>query len=160
MKPFAISLSLTLAVIAVPTAAVSGGRLGTLDRGTWECERPGDAAVAAGVPVPGAGFEITNDSTYRVPEGHGTYLRTGDNVRMTSGPRKGDRYVVRNEHFLRKVDENGNETGLRCIKLGAAGSLITPSSAPCDADNKQAAKEPGKNEPSLARACGDDANKS
>ena len=110
------------ALLATPALAVSGGKLGTLERGTYVCEMPGDATTARGLPVPEAGFEITNDSTYTSDKGRGNYLRTGDNVRMTSGPHKGERYVVRTDRFLRMVDKDGNETGLRCIKLGATRS--------------------------------------
>lgn len=117
MKSFLVALGIASALFAAPAVAVSGGELGTLERGPWACEMPGDATTTAGVAMPAADFEITNDSTYQVSDGRGTYLRTGDDVRMTSGPRKGERYTVQSEHFLRKVGGNGKDSGLRCIRL-------------------------------------------
>jgi hypothetical protein len=107
---------------AAPAIAVTGGKLGTLERGNWTCELPGDAAVGRGVPVPEANFVITPSSTYRTEQGAGKYLRTGDTVIMTSGPRKGERYNVQNERMLRKLAEDGSDGGLRCVRLGAAAS--------------------------------------
>jgi len=131
MTRIAASLLLACALLAVPALAAPGGKLGTLERGTYVCEMPGDATTARGIPVPEAGFEVTNDSTYRTAKGRGTYLRTGDEVQITSGPHKGERYKVENENFLRMVGEDGNETGLRCIRLGAAGITAALPSAPC-----------------------------
>ncbi len=107
------------ALVSAPAMAVSGGKLGTLARGVYVCELPGDAASSRGVNVPEASFQVTNASTYWSEKGSGTYLRTGDNVVITSGPKKGERYDVQSERFLRKLDKDGNETGLRCIKLGS-----------------------------------------
>ncbi len=108
--------------LASPAMAVSGGKLGTLERGIYICEMPGDAATTRGIVMPEAGFEVTNASTYSADQGDGTYLRTGDDVTITSGPKKGERYKVEREGFLRQIERDGNETGLRCIRLGATRS--------------------------------------
>jgi len=119
MKTVPAALILGAMALAAPALGVTGGKIGTLQRGTYVCEMPGDAATRRGVPVPEEGFEITNASTYRSPEGNGSYLRTGDRVAMTSGPMKGDRYMIKSERFLRKLASDGRESGLRCIKLGS-----------------------------------------
>lgn len=102
--------------------AVESSRIGTLDRGSYSCELPGDAASQRGVPVPEEDFNIINGSSYSADGASGIYLRTGDSVTMTSGPRKGNRYELKNKRFLRKLDANGKPTGLRCIRLGGSQS--------------------------------------
>jgi hypothetical protein len=106
-------------LLAAPSLATTGGKLGTLSRGNWVCELPGDAAVGRGIPVDGADFAIMPSSTYRAEQGTGTYLRTGDSVTMTSGPRKGERYRVESERVLKKLAADGTDEGIRCVKLGA-----------------------------------------
>jgi len=125
MKRLSLFLSLALSSgallqpLCAPALAAPGGKLGTLQRGTYVCELPGDAATRRGVPLPDDGFEITNSSTYAAKGGSGTYLRTGDLVQVTSGPMKGDRYTVQSEGFLRKQTEKGAEGTIRCVRLGA-----------------------------------------
>lgn len=153
MKSFLIAFGIASALLAAPALGVSGGQLATLERGPWACEMPGDAGTTPGLAAPEADFTITNGSTYHVPEGHGTYLRTGDQLRMTSGPRQGDRYAVQSEHFLRKLDQNGNDTGLRCIKLGEAGSLTARATGTCPKAKKNAARAEDADEPKLALDC-------
>ena len=154
MKCFAIAAGIAVTLAAAPALAVSGGQLDTIERGPWACEMPGDAGTTPGVATPEADFIITNGSTYHVPEGHGTYLRTGDDVRMTSGPRQGDRYTLQSEHFLRKLDSNGKDTGLRCIKLGEAGSLTARPAGSCPKAKEKAARTEDADEPKLALDCG------
>ncbi|HEX7709742.1 MAG TPA: hypothetical protein VF418_02275 [Sphingomonadaceae bacterium] len=154
MKSFLIALGIVVALFAAPALAVSGGKLGTLERGAWACEMPGDAGAAPGVATPQADFAITNDSTYLVPDGRGTYLRTGKDVRMTSGPRDGEHYIVQSEHFLRKLDAGGKDTGLRCIKLGEAGSLTARPAGNCKNAKKEQARTSEDAEDRLALACG------
>lgn len=119
MRAIFLAISAGMLLFAGSASAVSGGKLGTLDRGRYVCETGGDAATGRGVAVPEANFEITNSSTYLSAEGSGHYLRTGDLVRMTSGPRKGERFQVKSENFLRQTTSDGTETGLRCIRLGS-----------------------------------------
>lgn len=120
MRAIFLAFSAGLLAFAGSASAVSGGKLGTLDRGAYVCETGGDASTGRGVPVPEAGFEVTNSSTYLSAEGSGHYLRTGDHVTMTSGPRKGERFQVKSESFLRQINNEGSETGLRCIRLGSS----------------------------------------
>ncbi|OYW44596.1 MAG: hypothetical protein B7Z08_06490 [Sphingomonadales bacterium 32-68-7] len=95
----------------------SAGTIGTLPRGSYLCELPGDAAGAIGQPQPEAGFAILSASRYASPQGEGTYLRRGDTLTMTSGPRQGDSYTIRGEGFLRKL-EGGQPGRLRCVLKG------------------------------------------
>jgi hypothetical protein len=120
---FTTPLSLALAIAAALSLAASagaapGGRIGTLERGAYSCETPGDVTAARGVPAPEEDFTITNASTYQTPEGSGTYLRTGDVVTMTSGPKKGQRFEMKNERFLRRLGPDGLADGLRCVRMG------------------------------------------
>src|SRR3569833_2875570 len=154
MKCFAIAFAIAATLVfGAPALAVSGGQLATIERGPWGCERPGDAGTTPGIAAPEADFTITNGSTYHVAEGHGSYLRTGEDLRMTSGPRQGARYVVQSEHFLRKLDESGKDTGLRCIKLGEAGSLTARPAGACPKAMQKAARADDAAEPKLARDC-------
>jgi hypothetical protein len=105
-------------LLAVPALATTGGKLDTVARGSWTCEMPGDAGSERGIPVDGADFVVTPSSTYRTETGRGTYLRTGDMVTMTSGPRKGERYRVQTERMLKKLAPDGTDEGMRCVKLG------------------------------------------
>ena len=108
-----------IALIAIaaagPAFAVPGGELDTLPRGLFVCELPGDANGTVGQLVPEADFVVSNDSTYQTDLGYGAYLVTGDQVAMTSGPLRGDRFKRVSTRFLRKLDSEGKETRLRCI---------------------------------------------
>jgi hypothetical protein len=154
MKAFLIALGIVATLFTAPALAVSGGKLGTLERGAWACEMPGDAGAAPGVAAPEADFHITNDSTYLVADGRGAYLRTGDDVRMTSGPRMGEHYTVQSEHFLRKLDASGKDTGLRCIKLGEAGSLTARPAGNCKKAKEEQARQDDNITTRVAVACG------
>ncbi len=108
-----------IALIAIaaagPAFAVPGGELDTLPRGLFVCELPGDANGTVGQLVPEADFVVSNDSTYQTDLGYGAYLVTGDQVAMTSGPLRGDRFKRVSTRFLRKLDFQGKETRLRCV---------------------------------------------
>jgi hypothetical protein len=113
MAPLAASLILA-AAMAVPS--VTGiGQLGTLERGLYRCEIPGDAGGPTGIPREDEDFEVISSSRYVVPDGRGVYLRKGDLVTVTSGPRKGAQYRLESERHLLKV---GSEEGLRCYWRG------------------------------------------
>ena len=92
-------------------------RIGTIERGRYVCELPGNAAGAAGVPQPEQSFTIESASRYASPQGDGTYLRRDNRLTMTSGPRNGDSYEIVGTRFLRKI-ENGEPGRLRCIRQG------------------------------------------
>src|SRR3569623_693938 len=155
MKCFAIAFAIAATLVCgAPARAGSGGQRATIERGPWGCERPGEAGTTPGIAAPEADFTINNGSTYHVAEGHGSYLRTGEDLRMTSGPRQGDRYTVQSEHFLRKLDESGKDTGLRCIKLGEASSLTARPAGSCPKAKENAARAEDADEPKLALDCG------
>ncbi len=114
--------ALSALLLAAPLQAAPGGKLRTLTRGDYVCELPGDAALSRGIPVPEENFRVINASSYSSAEGSGTYLRKGDLVTITSGPRKGRRYSVKSDRFLRALGEDGEPTGLRCIRLGSTAN--------------------------------------
>jgi len=108
-----------LPAIAMLTAlsaasASAQGPIGTLERGTYTCELPGDAGGRAGVAQPDAQLTIIGASRYDSPQGSGTYLRRGDVVMLTSGPRSGESYAVVSPAFLRRI-EDGKPGKLRCV---------------------------------------------
>jgi len=107
-----------LAALALPLTAPAQatGPVGTLARGTYACELPGDALGKSGIRQPQEDFTILAASLYSAPQGRGTYLANGDHITMTSGPRKGDAYRRESENFLRKLTRDGHESVLRCIR--------------------------------------------
>jgi hypothetical protein len=113
MAPFAALLILAAAVTVPSVTGV--GQLGTLERGLYRCEAPGDAGGPAGIPREEEDFQVISSSRYIVPGGRGVYLRKGNLVTMTSGPRKGAQYQLKTERYLLKI---GSEEGLRCYWRG------------------------------------------
>ncbi len=95
---------------------VPGGEIGVLQQGFYVCELPGDATGPAGIRQEGQDFSVHNGSRYSTPKGRGTYLLTGDQVVMTSGPKKGQQFRQLSNNFLREVDASGKETDLRCVR--------------------------------------------
>lgn len=91
------------------------GAIGTIDRGQYVCELPGDASGQVGLHQPAEDFRVASASRYRAADGDGTYLRRGDVLTMTSGPRNGAQYAVISPTFLRKI-ENGGPGRLRCFR--------------------------------------------
>ena len=108
---------LLLAIAAGQAEAAPGGRLGSLRLGDYQCELPGDPNGPVGLRQPAEDFAVRLNSTYRVGAAEGTYLLTGDMVVMTSGPKRGQRFHRLSPNFLRKVDVEGKDTALRCIRL-------------------------------------------
>ena len=108
------SIFITALAAMAAASASAQGPIGTLERGTFTCELPGDAAGRAGIEQPDAGFSIIGASRYSSPQGKGTYLRRGDVVTLTGGPRSGEAYAVISPGFLRKI-ENGQPGTLRCV---------------------------------------------
>jgi hypothetical protein len=109
--PLAFALA---AFLSAPLAAQGLGDIGTVERGRYACELPGDASGTVGLPQPDEDFEIASASRYRSAQGSGTYLRRGDVMTMTSGPRNGTRYAVVSNVLLEKY-ENGQPGRLRCL---------------------------------------------
>lgn len=114
IRALAIPALLALA-LAVPAAAQ--GPIGTIERGHYACELPAETAGVVALEQPQESFEIAGASRYRSPQGNGTYLRRGDVVTMSSGPRNGTQYQVISETMLRKI-ENGQPGRLRCYWRG------------------------------------------
>ncbi len=110
-----IALILLPAATALAAPALAQGQIGTIERGQYICELPGDAGGDVGIEQPHENFRIASASRYIADEGSGTYLRRGDVVTMTSGPRNGTQYAVISSGFLRKI-ENGEPGRLRCLR--------------------------------------------
>jgi len=109
-------LSILLAV-GLASPAFAQGAIGTVQRGTFACELPGDAGGQAGVAQPARDITIESASRYSSPQGQGSYLRRGDTLTLTSGPRQGESYAVITEGFLRLI-EGGQPGRLRCVLRG------------------------------------------
>ncbi len=101
---------------ALPAQAAPGGPLGTLPLGRYVCELPGGANGPVGIHQPAQDFTVTHASSYMVGDSAGTYLVTGDFVQMTSGPQNGTRYHRTTDNFLRKLNPDGSESPLRCVR--------------------------------------------
>ncbi len=111
-------VAIVLAAVAAPSYSAAAQQIGTIERGNYVCELPGDAGGAAGIAQPDESFTIDSASRYSSPQGDGTYLRRGNRLTMTSGPRNGDSYAIESRGFLRKI-ENGEPSRLRCIRQGS-----------------------------------------
>ncbi|MFM7349428.1 MAG: elongation factor P [Erythrobacter sp.] len=97
-----------------------GSVLGILRYGTWECALPGDAGGEAFVPVPEESFRIGTSSSYRTADGgRGIYLLRGPNLLFTRGPKKDQRFVVKGENTLQKLNADGSESRLICTRVGS-----------------------------------------
>ena len=107
--------------------AVPGGPIDVLAPAAYACEMPGDATNAAGYRVDAENFAIADSTSYFTPEGRGTYLLTGNDLVLTSGPKNGNRYRRISDNFLRKLGPDGKETDLRCVRK----VLNNTSSPPC-----------------------------
>ena len=103
------------ALLAAP--AFAQGAIGTVERGAYVCELPGSADGKAGIEQPDRALTIQSASRYSSPQGSGTYLRRGDTLTLTSGPREGERYAVVSPGFLRLI-EDGKPGRLRCVHQG------------------------------------------
>lgn len=114
-----IRFALLPLLLAGPALAAPGGRIGTLQRGYYQCEMPGDATGPAGVRLPDEDFSVINASSYETPAGRGSYLFTGDIATMTSGPKQGQRFKRIGSGFLRKIGAADQLDPLRCIRTGA-----------------------------------------
>jgi hypothetical protein len=109
------SLIAVALVAALPAAAAAQGPIGTVPRGSYVCEMPGDAAGRAGIPQPERSFKVKSSSRYATPRGGGVYLRRGDRLEITSGPLRGQTYLVIRPGFLRERQADGKPGRLRCV---------------------------------------------
>lgn len=103
-----------------PRAGVpSGGTLGILAHGTWECALPGDAGGEAFLPVAAEGFVIGDASSYETADGgRGIYLMRGTEVVFTRGPKKDQRFRVLGEDTVQKLNADGTVSRLTCTRIG------------------------------------------
>ena len=111
----ALFLPILIGIVAGP--ALAQGAIGTVERGTYDCELPGATGSSAGVAQPDQSLTIESASRYSAPQGAGTYLRRGDTLVLTSGPRQGESYAVLSTGFLRRI-EGGQPGRLRCVRAG------------------------------------------
>ena len=102
--------------------AVPGGEIGTLTKGAYICELPGDATGPTGIHIPEADFTIINASSYRAQGRIGSYLLTGDRVVMTSGTLEGQKFRRVSEGFLRRIEADGSDGKMRCILISSSKS--------------------------------------
>ncbi len=116
---YAAALLLIAAVAHPLPATAAEGDLGTLATGDYRCELPGDALGPAGRRVAAADFAISGSSAYLSTEGTGRYLLAGTVVTFTSGPRKAERYRRVSANFLRRLNPDGSDGDLRCVRSGA-----------------------------------------
>ena len=105
-----------IAVFSVPALAGPEGPAFTVRRGEYACEMPGTALTQAGLRREEEDFTIRQGSMYATAKGRGSYLATGDEIHMTTGPKQGQRFRRVSENFLRKLPSEGKETDLRCIR--------------------------------------------
>lgn len=113
----AILLVPALSMAMAPSASpVPGGRIGTLEIGSYLCELPGDASGPAAKRVPEADFSIESASSYRTSKTGGTYLLTGDHMVMTSGPFNGRKFHRESRVFLRELGPDGEPGDMRCVR--------------------------------------------
>lgn len=132
MLKYAIPALLPALLVAASGAAlaVPGGPIDLLAPAAYACEMPGDATNAAGYRVDAENFAIANSTSYFTPEGRGTYLLTGDDLVLTSGPKNGNRYHRVSDNFLRKLGPDGKETELRCVRKVLNNTSAPPCTGP------------------------------
>jgi hypothetical protein len=97
----------------------TGGMLGILRHGNWQCALPGDAGGEAFVEVPEEAFRIGTASSYESPAGNGIYLLRGTELVFTRGPKKDERFRVLGENTLRKLAPDGSDSKLICTRIGS-----------------------------------------
>jgi hypothetical protein len=97
----------------------TGGVLGILQHGQWQCALPGDATGAAFVDMPEESFRISAASSYISQQGRGIYLLRGNEVVFTRGPKKDQRFRVRGENTLQKLETDGSLGKLICTRVGS-----------------------------------------
>ena len=102
--------------LPLPAPPLSGGTLATLTIGRYVCELPGDAMGESGIHQPAEDFEVAHASTYVTRGGRGTYLMWRNQVEITSGPKKGQSFRQITPNLLRRLNPDGTEGKLRCIR--------------------------------------------
>jgi hypothetical protein len=122
IAPLALA-PIALAIGVQPAQAAPGGLLRTLLKGYWICESSGDA-VAPPTMYPQDSFRVIADSSYRTTAGlTGTYLLTGNDLTMTTGPFRGRKYILVGQGILHPIGANGTRTTDRCVRQSGANTL-------------------------------------
>ncbi|WP_390550945.1 elongation factor P [Qipengyuania sp. MTN3-11] len=116
----AFTAAAALAALAVSSTAplAAHDRLGTLPHGRYVCALPGDATGLPVKEISEHNFAITGASSYEASEGRGTYLKVGDTVTFTRGPRKDMKLKLLPSGLLQWVKEDGSLGRIRCSRVG------------------------------------------
>ncbi|WP_232491929.1 hypothetical protein [Novosphingobium kaempferiae] len=116
--PVALLLALASGCASAEPAPppVSGGLISTLPIGTYTCELAGDAGGLVGKPLPEYAFRVVNASAYKAGGIRGSYLLTGEYVTMTGGKLKGLKLHRLKDTYLRKVEADGSDSEMRCVR--------------------------------------------
>lgn len=126
--------AMLIAAAPAPQGSLAlNGKLDTLPHGRWICEVPGDAAGPAVLPIPDGWFETVNNSSYANPNGHGTYLLTGNQVHFTRGPMLGSRFERTSANTLSLLNASGELSSVRCVRAPIPITL-NPSRSKSDTD--------------------------
>lgn len=103
-----VNLATTALLFAATVGlAEPGGAIQTLTRGSYQCGRAGDASGERWKVDLQTGFVVINGSSYRTPDGRGTYLLSGRVVQFTSGPLARQALKMERQGRLRFVEDNG-----------------------------------------------------
>lgn len=105
--------ALAALLLAAPAQA---GPIQTLPLGIYYCELPGDAVRGTGIHVPSEDFAITHSSSYAADGQVGSYLMSRGIMEMTSGPHQGEKFHLISPNFLRKLNADGTDSELRCVR--------------------------------------------
>jgi hypothetical protein len=103
--------------LAMTTGQAQASQIQTLPLGRYSCELPGDALGTVGRRVAAEDFAIVHSSTYASGREQGSYLLTANIIEMTSGPKAGEKFHRISDNFLRKLNEDGTDGELRCIRM-------------------------------------------
>lgn len=111
--------AMTVTLAAVPNIAQASGTLSTIQHGRYQCSLPGDASGPSRIVVKDADFRIASASSYRSPEGRGTYMVRGKLLTFTRGPKNGEKYQLVGATALQKQNRDGTLSRLMCARVGA-----------------------------------------
>lgn len=114
------SLALVSGAAGLAPNAIAGGELSTMTQGVYECSIPGDAADRPWIVVEESRFVIAGASSYRRPDGRGTYLLKDDVLTFTRGPWKGRRFERLGPTRLRELRPDGSPGILQCARVSSA----------------------------------------
>lgn len=105
-------------VSGAASPALAQGRIALLDQGEYVCALPGDATGGAWIEQRARDFAITGGSSYRTPQGSGTYLMEGRKVTFTRGPMRGTQFMHLASGLLQEIGRDGKLGRMRCHRSG------------------------------------------